>query len=71
MIKRIFVLPFLGVVLLAGVFVLMLTANLYTFHRLTDESPIAELSFTPAGARQYQVTIAYGDFCKPEQYLLE
>ena len=71
MIKRIFVLPFLGVVLLAGVFVLMLTANLYTFHRLTDESPIAELSFAATGARQYQVTIAYGDFCKPEQYLLE
>ncbi len=71
MIKRIFVLPFLGVVLLAGVFALMLTANLYTFHRLTDESPIAELSFMATGARQYQATIAYGDFCTPEHYALE
>ncbi|MDH3527491.1 MAG: hypothetical protein OEN52_01715 [Gammaproteobacteria bacterium] len=69
--KRILVLPFLGVVLLVGVFVLMLTANLYTFHRLIDESPIAELSFAATGAQQYQATIAYGDFCKPEHYRLD
>ena len=70
MIKRIFMLPFLGVVLLVGIFVLMLTANLYTFHRLTDESPIAELSFAATGKQQYQATIAYGDFCTPEHYTL-
>lgn len=70
MMKRIFMLPFLGVVLLVGVFVLLLTANLYTFHRLTDESPIAELSFAATGERQFQATIAYGDFCKPEHYTL-
>ncbi len=71
MIKRILILPFLGVVLLVGVFILMLTANLYTFHRLTDESPIAELSFAATGAQQYRATIAYGDFCKPEHYSLD
>jgi hypothetical protein len=57
--KRIILLPFTGLLLLAGLIALMMAANLYTFHRLSDESPIAELRF-----------VKKGDFCNPEHYLL-
>lgn len=68
--KRIILLPFTGLLLLAGLFALMMAANLYTFHRLSDESPIAELRFVKKGDRQYEAIISYGDFCNPEHYLL-
>jgi hypothetical protein len=56
---------------LVGVLVLLLAgSNLYTFYRLTDESPIAELQFRKTGVQQYEATIAYGDFCHPEKFLL-
>ena len=68
--KRIILLPFTGLLLLAGLIALMMAANLYTFHRLSDESPIAELRFVKKGDRQYEAIISYGDFCNPEHYLL-
>ena len=38
----------------------MLASNLHTYHRLTDESPVAELQFTAVAPQVYEVTIAYG-----------
>jgi hypothetical protein len=70
MIKRVFLFPFVSLFLVAGVILLLVGSNLYTFHRLTDESPIAELQFRKTGVQEYEVTIAYGDFCHPEKYLL-
>ncbi len=69
-IKRSIVLPFFGAVLGIGLIVLLTAANFYTFHRLTDEAPIAELTFAKAGPGQYQASISYGDFCTTEHYLL-
>ena len=37
---------------------------------MTDESPIAELQFRKTDAQQFEATIAYGDFCHPEKFLL-
>lgn len=68
--KRLLLIPLSGLPLLALVVVLLLASNFYTFSRLTDESPIAELSFAKRGAQQYAATISYGDFCSPEVYLL-
>ena len=62
--------PFAGLLFMATVVVLLAGSNLYTFHRLTDESPIAELRFRQAGLQEYEASIAYGDFCHPEKYLL-
>jgi hypothetical protein len=68
--KRIILFPFIGMLLLAGLFALMLAANLHTYYRLSDESPIAELQFVAAGDRRYDAIISYGDFCNKERYPL-
>lgn len=68
--KRTIVLPFISALLAAGLVVLLVYSNIYTFYRLTDEAPIAELTFVETGPEQYQATISYGDFCEAEQYIL-
>ena len=68
--KRTIILPFISVFLAVGLIVLLVIVNIYTFYRLTDESPIAELTFSETGPEQYQATISYGDFCEAEQYIL-
>lgn len=68
--KRLILLPVTATLLVAAGVSLLLLSNLYTFHRLTDESPIAELRFVGSGPGEYQATIAYGDFCTPERYTL-
>ena len=68
--KRILLLPVtstLVVLLGAG---LLLPSNLYTFYRLTDESPIAELRFVSSAPGEYQALLLYGDFCEPQRYTL-
>jgi hypothetical protein len=69
--KRILLLPFTATLLLVAGTALLLLSNLYTYHRLTDESPIAELRFSSSGPGEYLATIAYGDFCSPERYALQ
>ncbi len=68
--KRVILFPFIAMLLLAGLFALMLAANLHTFYRLSDESPIAELQFVMTGNSRYEAIISYGDFCNPEHYSL-
>ena len=71
MIRRTLLFPLTGLGLAGALLLLLLASNLYTFHRLTDESPIAELQFSKKGVRQYEATISYGDFCHPEKFLLQ
>lgn len=68
--KRILLFPFTGALLVAGALALLLASNLYTYHRLTAEAPIAELRFRQVGPQRYEATIAWGDFCEEQQYLL-
>lgn len=68
--KRLILFPLGGTTLLLVVFVLLFASNLYTYHRLSDEAPIAELRFRRLAPQQYLATIAYGDFCQDEQYTL-
>ncbi len=42
----------------------------YTFHRLTYESLIAELTFEPLGAQLYQANLATGDRCTVRNFEL-
>jgi len=70
MMKRIFIFPFLGLMLSGVAVVLLLLSNFYTFHRLVDEEPIAELRFSRLGQQAYEAVLRYGDFCTPEKYLL-
>jgi hypothetical protein len=53
---------FTALVLLVGLAVLF-SSWYYTYHRLTFESLIAELTFEPLGAQVYQARLATGDRC--------
>ena len=68
--KRLILFPLGGTTLLLVALVLLFASNLYTYHRLTDEAPIAELRFRQLAPQQFMATIAYGDFCHDEQYTL-
>jgi hypothetical protein len=49
------------VVLLAALSIVLLTATVYTYDRLTAETLIAELRFDEAGERQYVAYVKTGD----------
>ncbi len=68
--KRIILFPLGGTTLLLVMLVLLFASNLYTYHRLTDEAPIAELQFRQLAPQQYLATVAWGDFCAEEDYTL-
>jgi hypothetical protein len=42
--------------------------NLHTFHRLTDEAPIARLRFVEMSPQHYAVELRTGDFCTPRHF---
>jgi hypothetical protein len=54
---------FVLIVLLAGLSVMLLSASIYTFHQLSDETQIAELRFDETGDRQYLAHLRTGDGC--------
>jgi hypothetical protein len=54
----------LSVVVLGVLVALLLTANVYTYHRLTAETLIAELRFEATGDRQYLAYLRTGDRCR-------
>jgi hypothetical protein len=51
------------VVLLAALSIVLLTATVYTYDRLTAETLIAELRFDATGERQYVAYLKTGDRC--------
>ena len=53
----------LTVVFLAVLVVTLLSASIYTYSVLTNETVIAELSFEPTGERQYVAHLRTGDGC--------
>jgi len=53
-----------------GVFGTLLGLNLHTYSRLTDEAPVARLSFQPVAFQQYRVELRSGDFCDTQTFLL-
>jgi hypothetical protein len=48
----------------------LLGLNLHTYARLTDEAPVARLSFQPVAPQQYRVELRSGDFCDAKTFLL-
>jgi hypothetical protein len=54
---------FFLIALLAAVCVMLLSASIYTFHQLTDETLIAQLRFDETGDRQYVARLRTGDGC--------
>ncbi len=56
------------VVLLGALCVVLLTATVYTYNRLTAETLIAELRFEATGERQYVAHLRTGDRCEERTY---
>jgi hypothetical protein len=69
--KRLLLFPLTGLGLALLVVALLLASNLYTYYRLTDEVPIAELRFRPLGPQRFEARIAFGDFCHEQVYALD
>jgi hypothetical protein len=61
--RRAFKFSLLVVVLLAALSIVLLTATIYTYDRLTAETLIAELRFDATGERQYVAHLRTGDRC--------
>ena len=61
--RRTFKFSLLAVVLFAALSVVLLTATVYTYDRLTAETLIAELRFDATGERQYVAHLRTGDRC--------
>ncbi|MEO8466831.1 MAG: hypothetical protein ABI640_15950 [Gammaproteobacteria bacterium] len=61
--RKAFSVSLLLIFVLAVLAVLLLAANIYTYHRLTAETVIAELRFEPTGDRQYLAHVRTGDRC--------
>ena len=58
------------VVLLAALSLVLLTATVYTYDRLTGETLIAELRFDATGDRQYLAHLRTGDRCEDRTFPL-
>jgi hypothetical protein len=63
-VRKAFTVSLLLVVLLGAIAVLLVAANVYTYHRLTAETVIAELRFEPSGERAYLAHLKTGDRCE-------
>ena len=68
--KRVLLFPFTIAMLSGAAFLLLLASNYHTFHRLTDEEPIAELAFTRVGQQAYEAVLRHGDFCQSQNFQL-
>jgi hypothetical protein len=60
----------LAVVLFAAVSLVLLTATVYTYDRLTAETLIAELRFDMTGERQYLAHLRTGDRCAERTFVV-
>ena len=58
------------VALFAALSIVLLTATIYTYDRLTNEALIAELRFDAAGDRQYVAHLRTGDRCEDRVFPL-
>ena len=58
------------VVLFAALSIVLLTATVYTYDRLSGETLIAELRFDPTGDRQYVAHLRTGDRCDERSFPL-
>ena len=58
----------LSILVLGVLVVLLLVSNLYTFHRLSSEAPIAVLRFVAIAPQTWQAELRSGDFCEPRTY---
>lgn len=59
-----------SVVLPLLLLLLLLSAPLYTYHRLSAETQLAELQFEPLAPQRYRATLTLADGCDVQHYLV-
>ena len=47
---------------------ILVLGNVYTYTRLTDEEPIAQLMFTPINSQEFYASLRLGKFCESKSY---
>jgi hypothetical protein len=68
--RRLLKWSFAVIVLLAALSNVLLSASIYTYHRLSAETLIAELRFDPTGERSYVAHLRTGSRCEDRDYPL-
>ena len=51
-----------------GMVIVLLSASIYTYHALTDETVIAELRFDRTGPREYVAYLRTGNRCEERTF---
>jgi hypothetical protein len=69
-VRRAFRVSLTVIVLFAALSIVLLSATVYTYDRLTAETLIAELRFDPVGERQYLAHLRTGDRCDERTFPL-
>lgn len=69
-VKRLLTIGLLPLALGLAALGMLFSSWLYTYHRLTDEALIAELSFDRLGEQVYRASVSTGDLCRVELYQL-
>ena len=54
--------------IVAIIFAILVLGNVYTYTRLTDEEPIAQLVFTPINEQEFDASLRHGNFCESKNY---
>jgi hypothetical protein len=68
--KRIITITLLPLSLLVFMVLFLTSAWLYTYHRLSAETLIAEVQFDAIGEQRYRARLATGDRCHSTEYLM-
>src|SRR3970040_1257910 len=68
MMRKLVTFSLLTVCILAGILVLLLSASIYTFNVLTDETVVAELWFDRTGNREYLAHLRTGNRCEERTF---
>jgi hypothetical protein len=68
--RRLIRISLFSTVLAAVAFLMLISASVYTFHALTQETLIAELRFVQTGQQEYVARLRTGDLCDEREFVL-
>ena len=66
--RRLFRLSLLTLCIAMGMLIVLLSASIYTYHALTEETVIAELRFDRTGPREYVAYLRTGNRCEERAF---
>lgn len=70
-VRRLFQFGIVPLVAILAALALLFSSWIYTYHRLSHEALIAELTFEPVGAGVYRASVATGDLCSVRHFEID